>query len=78
MREPPVIGLLGRFPRRHRGVLSAEANHQLVLPKITPDPMSQMSRSALNRLVGQVTKVETGTVMTQVEIQCGSTAWSRS
>ena len=37
----------------------------------TPDPTSRTARSARNRFVGLVTDVIAGTVMTQVEIQCG-------
>lgn len=36
-----------------------------------PDPTFPLGRSARNRFVGLVTKVETATVMTQVELQCG-------
>lgn len=37
----------------------------------TPDPTSRTARSARNRFVGLVTRVVSGTVITQVEIQCG-------
>lgn len=36
-----------------------------------PDPTSQAGRCAGNRFVGLVTNVIAGTVMTQVELQCG-------
>lgn len=38
---------------------------------VVPDPTSHAGRSASNRFVGLVTNVITGTVMTQVELQCG-------
>ena len=37
----------------------------------TPDPTFRSARSAPNRFVGLVTDIISGTVMTQVEIQCG-------
>jgi hypothetical protein len=36
-----------------------------------PDPTSALGRSVRNRFVGLVTKIDTVTVMTQVELPCG-------
>ena len=48
--------------------LASFAQHHAHTPS---DPTSPLGRSARNRFVGLVTKIDTATVMTQVELQCG-------
>ena len=48
--------------------LARFAQHQA---RPAPDPTSPLGRSARNRFVGLVTKIDTATVMTQVELRCG-------
>jgi molybdopterin-binding protein len=50
------------------GAVLASVAHDQVQP--APDP-TPTRRSARNRFVGLVTNVESATVMTQVELQCG-------
>ena len=60
------------FDESHRRVVDGRALAELARSMATqiPDP-SEVGRSARNRFVGLVTRIESDKVMSQVELQCG-------
>ena len=60
------------FDERRRRVIDGAALAELARSTATPIPdPSDVGRSARNRFVGLVTRIESDKVMSQVELQCG-------
>ena len=60
------------FDESHRRVVDGRALAELARSMATPIPdPSEVGRSARNRFVGLVTRIESDKVMSQVELQCG-------